>query len=442
METAAEQVRNRAQDWLQSTQFSLEGRDQDWAAVLAECQENLLELRLDTEHGPLYAAGVPWFATAFGRDSLIAALQAIDHTPDVAKGTIRYLAAHQATEHDDFRDAQPGKILHELRRGETVARELKPHAPYYGTVDATALFVVLVHEVWRATGDDGLVTDLWPAVERALDWLDEYGDADGDGFQEYAMDSAELTHQAWKDSGDGIMHPDGTLPDGPLAVAEAQGYYYDAKRRAAELAASVVGDQDQARGFAEEAQSMQTRFDEAFWLSEESYYAVALDGHGDPVESVTTNPGHCLWSGIVPEGRAGLVVERLLGDDMFTGWGLRTLSSTHDVYNPQSYHLGSVWPHDTSLCVLGMARYGYDDAAQTVAEGLVDAARARGNDRLPELVAGFPRDETDVPVTYGEACEPQAWAAGAPLACLRALEGGQYEVDLGSFLNGAEATSQ
>ena len=428
VDEAARTVQDRHERWLATTDLPETDPESDWDAVLEESRENLLELRLDTDYGPMYAAGVPWFATAFGRDSLIAALQAIELSPEPAKGTVRYLAANQATQYDDFRDAEPGKILHENRHGETVIRGEKPHGPYYGTIDATALFVVLLHEVWRTTGDDALVTDLWKNVELALEWLDEHGDGDGDGFVEYGTDSDELTHQAWKDSGDGIVHPDGSHPKGPLAVAEVQGYYYDAKCRAAELAAEVVGEGELAQELAEQAEAIKARFDEAFWLPGEEFYAVALDGNGDPVEAVTTNPGHCLWSGIIPEERAADVVERLLADDVFTGWGLRTLSADHDAYNPQSYHRGSVWPHDNSLCVLGMARYGFEDDAREVATGLVEAARARGNDRLPELFAGFDRTETDVPVTYGEACEPQAWAAATPLACLRAIEGEQIEV--------------
>ncbi|WP_433626475.1 amylo-alpha-1,6-glucosidase [Halomicrococcus sp. NG-SE-24] len=218
------------------------------------------------------------------------------------------------------------------------------------------------------------------------------------------------------------MHPDGTHPDGPIAVAEAQGYYYDAKRRAADLARTLFDD-ERARRLEAEADELARSFDDAFWLPEESFYAVALDGRNDPVETVASNPGHCLWSGIVPDDRLRSVVDRLVADDMFTGWGIRTVSSDHRVYNPESYHLGSVWPHDNSLVALGMARYGRTDAARTVAQGLVDAAVARGNDRFPELFAGFERDDTDVPLPYGAACEPQAWAAGAPIACLRAVRG-------------------
>ncbi|MBX0325151.1 hypothetical protein EGH21_19165 [Halomicroarcula sp. F13] len=422
VDKARRDVREREHRWLEAT--TLPDHDESWQDVLAESRENLLELRLDTEHGPLFSAGVPWFATAFGRDSLIAAYQALPLTTEVAKGTCRYLAAQQATEVDPERDAEPGKILHEIRHGELTARELVPHRPYFGTVDATALFVVLAHETWRFTGDDEFAADLWPHVDRGLTWLEEYGIGDGE-FVTYDLESGEsgsLRHQAWKDSGDGILFPDGRHPSGDLAAAEVQGYAYDAMRRGAELA-DHVGAPNRARELERAADGLRTRFDDAFWLSEESFYAVAVTGAGEQIPSVTTNPGHCLWSGIVPETRADSVVDRLLAPDMFTGWGIRTLSADHDAYNPQSYHLGSVWPHDNSLCALGMARYDREDAARRVGEGLVAAARARGNDRLPELFAGFDRDRTTVPVTYGEACEPQAWAAAAPLACLRAVDG-------------------
>lgn len=422
VERARTTVRDRYHDWADRPLPVADGR---WEPVLTEARENLLELTLETEYGPVFAAGVPWFATVFGRDSVLTAVQTLEFTPTVAKATCRYLAAHQAEAVDDFRAAEPGKMLHEIRHGEAAARGEVPHSPYYGTVDATALFVVLVHQTWQATGDDAFARDLLPAVRRAITWLREYGDHDGDGFVDYPADPTTtegLIHQAWKDSSDGIVHPDGSHPEGPLAVVEVQGYYYDALRRGAELTAAF-GDDGTAETYDRAAESLRERFEDAFWLPEESFYAVALDGQGDPVRSITSNPGHCLWSGIVADSRADAVVDRLLADDLFTGWGIRTLSSTHDAYNPQSYHLGSVWPHDTSLSVLGMARYGRTDAVRQVTDGLRDAALARGNDRLPELFAGYAREDSAVPVTYGEACEPQAWAAGTPFACLRALSG-------------------
>lgn len=419
-ETIRTAVHRREDNWYAHT--TPPSRD-DWDPVLQEAERNLLELTLDTEYGPVLAAGVPWFATAFGRDSLIAAYQSLHVRPDIAKATCRYLAAHQASERDEFRAATPGKILHEIRSGETTIREETPHSPYYGTVDATPLFVVLVHEVWAHTDDDAFVRELWPNVEAALNWLTEHGDTDGDGFLEYPADhdGHGLTHQAWKDSGDGIVHGDGSHPSGPLAVAEVQGYAYDARKRAAELAETVMGDDDYAETLRRDATELQQQFDDAFWLPDEHFYAVALDGENNPVAAITSNPGHCLWSGIIPSHREDAVVDRLLSEDMFTGWGIRTLSRTHAAYNPQSYHRGSVWPHDNSLCVLGIAAVGRQDEARQIARGLVDAARARGNDRLPELFAGFDRDDTTTPVEYGEACEPQAWAAATPFALHRAI---------------------
>ncbi|WP_435066212.1 MGH1-like glycoside hydrolase domain-containing protein [Halobaculum sp. EA56] len=416
-------VRDRVRGW--RADASLPTRGDGWDDVLRESRENLLELRQETEHGPILSAGVPWFATAFGRDSLIAAYQAMPLSTGIAKGTCRYLAAHRATETDSEREAEPGKILHEVRHGELAARGLVPHRPYYGTIDATPLFVVVVHEVWRRTGDDAFLRDLWPAVSAALGWLERSGVGDG-GFLTYPVDDDDgdgrLRHVSWKDSNDGIVYPDGAHPSGDLAAAEVQGYAYDALRRGADIA-NEVGERDRAGVLERTAESLRQRFDARFWLSDEEFYAVAVDGDGTPIPSVTTNPGHCLWSGIVPEERADAVVDRLLAPDMFTGWGVRTFAASHGAFNPQSYHLGSVWPHDNSLVALGMARYGRTDGAERIAEGLVAAARTRGNDRLPELFAGFDRERTDVPVTYGEACEPQAWAAAAPLACARAVDG-------------------
>jgi|AntDeeMetagen285_2_1112576.scaffolds.fasta_scaffold02680_1 glycogen debranching enzyme len=419
-ETVRTAVRHREQEWYAQTDLP---EHDNWNSVLQEAERNLLELTLETEYGPVLAAGVPWFATAFGRDSLIAAYQSIRVRPDIAKATCRYLAAHQATDTDEFRAAEPGKILHEIREGETTIRQETPHSPYYGTVDATPLFVVLVHEVWSQTGDDAFVRELWPHIEAALEWLTEHGDTDGDGFLEYPADhdGHGLTHQAWKDSGDGIVHDDGSHPSGPLTVVEVQGYAYDARQRAAELAAAVIEDDSRAETLRQDAADLRRQFDEAFWLPDEEFYAVALDGDNNPVTTITSNPGHCLWSGIIPEHREDAVVNRLLSEDMFTGWGIRTLSRAHDAYNPQSYHRGSVWPHDNSLCVLGIATTGRKDDALTVARGLIDTARTRGNNRLPELFAGFSREETATPVEYGEACEPQAWAAATPLALYRVI---------------------
>jgi glycogen debranching enzyme len=307
-ESAVEQVRAREREWTED--LTVPDVSSPWKdSVLEQSVEDLLTLRLDTEYGPVLAAGTPWFATAFGRDSLLAAYQILPMTTAPAKGTLRYLAAHQATEIDDFRDAAPGKIFHEIRQGELTARGIAPHSPYYGTVDATALWIVLLHETYERTGDETLVQELWESLEAALDWLETHGEGDH-GFLEYTteqLDGGGLAHQAWKDSEDGIMYGDGTYPDGPIAAAEVQGYYYDALTRGASLL-EEFDDSDRAAALRERADELQDAFDERFWMPEESFYAVALDGHGDPVDCVATNPGQCLWSGIVPEDRADDVV--------------------------------------------------------------------------------------------------------------------------------------
>jgi glycogen debranching enzyme len=415
-------VRDRETRWYEQVSVPTVD-DHDWQSVLDRSVEDLLALTIDTEFGPMFTAGTPWFATQFGRDSLIAAYQALPLTTETAKGTLRSLAAHQATEIDEFRDAEPGKILHEIRHGELAVREDVPHSPYYGTIDATALWIIVLHATWRHMDDDTLVEELWDTLDAALAWCEEYGDRNDNYFLEYPVDgeNGSLTHQAWKDSGDGIIHTDGTHPEGPLAVAEVQGYYYDALCRAAELHQEVSGDPARAASLDQRAANLKAAFNEKFWLPTKEFYAVALDGNGESVDSVTSNPGHCLWSGIVPDDHARAVIDQLVASDMFTGWGVRTLSSDSDAYNPQSYHLGSVWPHDNSLIALGMERYGFHDEAVAITQGLFNAAVERGDDRLPELFAGFNRSDTDVPVQYGVACEPQAWAAGAPIACLAAL---------------------
>lgn len=422
-ERAAERLREREREWRRSGSLPSTPRPAA-AAVLERSRRDLLSLTMATDHGPVFTAGTPWYATVFGRDSLLAAYLALPFSTAPAEATVRFLAAHQATAVDEFRAAAPGKILHELRCGELAVRGIVPHSPYYGTVDATPLFVVLLHETWRRTGDDGLLADLEPALAAALEWFETASDADG--FLTYPTADGELIHQGWKDSDDGVVHPDGRRPTGPLAVAEAQGYQYDALVRAADVYRHR-GEEGRASDLEARAAALAARFDERFWMPAESCYAVALDGDGNRVESVTSNPGHCLWSGIVPRNRADDLVDRLLADDLFTGWGLRTLSADHDAYNPQSYHRGSVWPHDTSLAVLGMVNYGRPDAAREVTDALLAAATRRGGHRLPELFAGFDREHASIPVSYGDACEPQAWAAAAPVACLGALEG-EYDL--------------
>lgn len=387
---------------------------------------DLAALQLATPGGQMVpAAGLPWYLAIFGRDSIITALQTIMLGPDLALGTLDCLAQYQADRVDDFRDEQPGKIPHEIRTGELACLDDVPHSRYYGTVDATPLYIILLSETYRWTGDVELVGRLLPVADRALRWIDRYGDLDGDGFVEYRRRSLHgLVNQGWKDSTDCVCFRDGTPARGPIALAEVQGYVYDAKTRLAELC-DLLGWPDRARLLKMQAEELKERFDEAFWLPEEGYYAMALDGQKRRVDGITSNPGHCLWSGIVPEAKAAAVAARLMADDLFSGWGVRTLSSSMPNYNPVSYHNGSVWPHDNSIIAAGLRRYGFDAEAQRIAEGLFDASTHFPLGRLPELFGGYERSPRGFPVDYPGANAPQAWAAGTIVSLLQTLLGVQ-----------------
>ena len=379
--------------------------------------------REDDLRWALPAGGVPWFLTVFGRDSLIASYEALPFQPTLARATLEALAEHQATERNDFQDAEPGKILHELRRGRLVQLGIDPHGPYYGTHDATQLFLILLDEYERWTGDRAFLRKLEPAARRALEWIDREGDLDGDGFLEYQSRSAKgLRNHCWRDSDAGIQFADGSIPKLPIATCEIQGYTYDARRRTARLAREVWQDEDLAAEQERKAKQLREQFNRDFWDDELGFYVLALDGDKRQVDAVTSNPGHLLWSGIVPRNRARLVADRLLRDDLFSGWGIRSLSSEMRGYNPLRYHGGTVWPHDSALCAEGMRRYGLRRQAGVICRAILEAAVAFEY-RLPELFAGFKRDGTDVPVPYPDALAPQAWAAGAPLLALRTLLG-------------------
>ncbi|HEY4226990.1 MAG TPA: glycogen debranching N-terminal domain-containing protein [Candidatus Limnocylindrales bacterium] len=391
-------------------------------------RRSIADLRLLRNDGPkrgehYVAAGIPWFATLFGRDSIITSLQVLPFIPDIARETLRVLADWQATEDDPDRDMEPGKILHELRVGELARTGELPHRPYYGSVDATPLWLILLDETYRWTGDLELVRSLWPNALAALTWIDKYGDRDGDGFVEYERRTpAGLLNQGWKDSGDAIRHRDGSLATAPIALVEVQGYVYDAKRRMAELA-DRLDDHELARRLNAEADALRRHFDEAFWMPDVGYYAIALDADKHQVGSIGSNPGHCLWSGIIPAEHVDQVVDRLLDPAMDCGWGIRTYAAGQPGYNPVGYHTGSVWPHDNALIAAGMKRAGRHDAADRVASRIFEAAQRSPDFRLPELFCGFDRGLADVPVPYPVACSPQAWSAATSLSLLQTMLG-------------------
>jgi glycogen debranching enzyme len=381
--------------------------------VLARAIDDLRGLLLYTPQGPVPAAGIPWFVAAFGRDALLSAQMLLPYRPDVAEGTLRYLAERQGRAVDPFHAEAPGKILHEVRYGELSRIGRVPHARYFGTVDATPLFVVLLDAHARAVGDHRLVHDLRPAWEAALAWLVGDGDPDGDGFVEFApaTHGSGLTVQSWKDSGDSMSHADGALAEGSLAVSEVQGYAYAAYRAAAGWY-DALGEDAAAERWRERAATLQARFHAAYWIDELDTYAMALDGEKRPLRVRNSDAGHLLWSGIVPTSHAERLVRSLLGPDTWSGWGLRTLGAGEQRYNPVSYHNGSVWPHDTALFAAGLARYGFLAEARMVRDAIYALASAQPDLRLPELVAGYPRDDRP-PVPYPVACRPQAWDAAA-----------------------------
>lgn len=404
--------------------------DTDWHELRQVYRRSLVDLaalRFYPESVPnssLPAAGLPWFMALFGRDSLITSYQTIPFVPELARTTLLALGAQQSIGWDDFRDAEPGKILHELRHGELAYFRERPQSPYFGSADATPLFLIVLDEYERWTGDVATVHRLEGVARAALEWIERYGDADGDGYIEYQTRNPHtgLENQCWKDSWNSIVHPDGRAASLPRACCEIQGYAYDARVRMARLAREVWGDQALADRLEEDASRLKSQFDHDFWLPEEGYFALALDGEKRPVATLASNIGHLLWSGIVADERVEPVVAHLASERMFSGWGVRTMADGQPAFNPIEYHNGTVWPHDTSLIAAGLARYGRRQDANRLVVALLDAA-AHFSYRLPEAFAGYGRAETVVPVRYPTACSPQAWAAGTPLLLLRVMLG-------------------
>ena len=413
-------------DWLR-TVLKIRTSNEEFYRLYHQALEDMAALRLpigSTDHMVfLPAAGLPWFIAPFGRDSLIASLQNLLIYPGFARGTLEILGSLQAREHDNYRDAEPGKIPHEMRFGELAHFKLIPHTPYYGTADATPLYLITLHATWRATGDRTLLEKHLETAERCLCWIDNDGDRDGDGFQEYQTRSpVGYENMGWKDSGDAVVYPDGSLVKGPKALCELQGYVYDAWLRMAEIF-DELGKHERARELRGRAAGLFERFNDVFWDDDFGFYAYALDGDKKKVLTVVSNPGHCLWSGIVPPERAAKVVQRLMAPDMWSGWGIRTLSSKHPAFNPYNYQTGSVWPHDNALIAIGFKRYGFGSEAARIARAISAAGSHFLFNQLPELYTSTERRQADFPVQYLGANVPQAWAAGSVFTLMQVMLG-------------------
>jgi len=420
-----QQLRQRRENFAlwesQSSHFSSTNRVFDQMMATFKADLHALQIPEGKEH--IIAAGIPWFATMFGRDSIIAAYQSLFLNPQLAAETIRVLARYQGQEKNDWRDEEPGKILHEYREGEMARSGEVPFSPYYGSVDATPLWLILLSETFNWTADEQLVKDMLPHAYRALEWIDNYGDLDGDGFVEYARRSPKgLTNQGWKDSWDAIIHRDGEMARPPIALCEVQGYVYEAKYKMASLMRSF-GDIRTADRLKRDASDMAKRFEKAFWMPSRNFYAMALDGQKRQCQVIASNPGHLLFTRMLPLERARAITQQFMKPGMFTGWGWRTMCQEERVFNPLSYHRGSVWPHDNSMVAHGMALYEFREPANKVFTTLFQAALNFRDYRLPELFCGIERREFDQPVQYPVSCSPQAWASGAIFLVLMSVLG-------------------
>jgi len=404
--------------------------DCDWDPLKRTYQRSLVDLAalrfspLSLPGHYLPAAGLPWFMTMFGRDSIFTSLQALPFASELARTTLVALGLWQGSRHDDFRDEDPGRILHEMRFGEMTAFEERPHSPYYGSVDATPLYVVLLDEYERWTGDTKLVRSLERQARAALAWIDDYADLQGNGYIAYQRrnEKTGLENQCWKDSWDSISYRDGRLPGFPRATCELQGYAYDAKVRGARLARLVWKDPAYADRLEKEAADLKRRFNRDFWVKDGEYYAIALEADGSKVDALASNNGHLLWSGIVDKSKAKAVARHLMSPAMYSGWGVRTLADGQGRYNPIGYHVGTIWPFDNSFIAWGLRRYGFKEEAARIAAGILDAAEFFDG-RLPEAFGGYERELTKYPVQYPTSCSPQAWSTGAPLLFLRTMLG-------------------
>jgi glycogen debranching enzyme len=416
-------IRREAYDGWEKDCTHFKSSNEVFDAALNTAVGDFHALQIPVGENHIIAAGIPWFATIFGRDSIIAAYQSLSLNPQLAKDTLRVLASHQGAEKSDWRDEEPGKILHEYRDGEMTRSGEMPFGPYYGSVDATPLFLILLSETFNWTADEQLVAELLPNAHRALDWIEKYGDLDGDGFIEYLRRSPRgLVNQGWKDSWDANMHRDGKVAKPPIALVEVQGYVYDAKYRMASLL-RAFGDTRRADQMKKEATELARRFEKTYWMPQRGYYAMALDAEKKPLEVISSNAGHLLFTRMIGRERARAVTSRLMRDDMFSGWGWRTLSADEPVFNPLSYHRGSVWPHDNSIIAHGMSLQEFRDPAIRVLTTLFQAALNFRDYRLPELFCGVQRRDFDEPVHYPVSCSPQAWASGAMFLMLSSVLG-------------------
>lgn len=419
----AEQERNNYNAEVRKNSAEIFTSNEQFNNWINRSKADMITMVTQTEFGPYPYAGIPWYSTPFGRDGIITAYETLWVEPLVSKGVLQYLTATQATENDDFTDAEPGKILHEKRGGEMAELKEIPFKQYYGTIDATPLFVCLAGAYFTRTGDEETIRKIWPNIEEAINWIDEYGDIDGDGFVEYATKSSKgLVNQGWKDSHDSIFHEDGEIARGPIALCEVQGYVYDAKIQAA-LMAEALNLSDKARQWKEEAEMLKKEFNEKFWSDSKDTFYLALDGDKNPCNIVTSNAGHCLFSGIATLEKARKVAKGLVKKSMFSGWGVRTLSTDEACYNPMSYHNGSVWPHDNAMIAFGLARYGLQREVNTIFTGMFDTSIQEEDQRLPELFCGFERRKGHGPTAYPVACSPQAWAVGTSFFLLQATLG-------------------